>query len=67
RYQTLPFALRWLSDELDPSNLQSAISELIEHKVLRGYAVLVEAKGRPVAQFEHTVALGEEGTKIITK
>ncbi len=67
RYRTLPFAIRWLKDVLEPVKARSTISKLIKHKILRGYAVLVEAKGRPVAQFEHTVALAEGGTKIITK
>ena len=67
RYRTLPFAVRWLKDVLEPGKARSLISKLIKHKILRGYAVLVEAKGRPVAQFEHTVALVEEGTTIITK
>ncbi len=67
RYRTLPFAIRWLNDVLEPVDARSLIYKLIKHKIVRGYAVLVEEKGRPVAQFEHTVVLAEDGTKIITK
>ena len=46
--------------------LLSLLKELARRKVLRSYATLVEASGRPVAQFEHTMAFGDEGLVILT-
>jgi len=33
---------------------------------MRSYPTLVEASGSPVAQFEHTMALDEDGLIVLT-
>jgi len=64
--KTLPFTPRWFLKDYKEARLLSLLKELAERKVVRSYATLVEASGKPVAQFEHTMALGEEGLVILT-
>jgi methionine aminopeptidase len=35
-------------------------------RLVRSYSTLVEASGKPVAQFEHTMGIDERGLVIIT-
>lgn len=64
--RTLPFTPRWYSEEYGKDKLQKIIEELVEKRVLHSYPTLVEASKKPVAQFEHTMALGEEGLMVLT-
>ena len=54
RFRTLPFTSRYFP-ETTPAMLNVMLDKLIQLKVLRSYPVLVEAKGKPVAQAEHTI------------
>ncbi len=65
--KTLPFTPRWFLKDYREARLLSLLKELTKRKVVRSYATLVEASGKPVAQFEHTMALDdEEGLVILT-
>ncbi len=64
--KTLPFTPRWFLEGYREARLLSLLKELARRKVLRSYATLVEASGRPVAQFEHTMVFGDEGLVILT-
>jgi methionyl aminopeptidase len=64
--KTLPFTPRWYSDEFGKGKLPGIVSRLVAKKVLRGYPTLVEASGKPVAQFEHTMSLDENGLLVLT-
>jgi methionyl aminopeptidase len=64
--KTLPFTPRWYSAEFGRDKIQRMISKLVGKKILRAYPTLVEASGNPVAQFEHTMALGEGGLVVLT-
>jgi methionyl aminopeptidase len=57
---TLPFCPRW--------NTKSAFSlkELLQHNVLIGYPALTDISGSKVAQFEHTVYIGENKTEVLS-
>ncbi len=57
----LPYTLRWLEKEKWPLH-----EKLVKKGVARGYPVLVEKMGAPVAQAEHTVIVLEDGCEIIT-
>jgi len=61
--KTLPFTPRWYAAEYGRANLDKMLSELVQRKVVRSYPTLVEASGKPVAQFEHTMAL--EGDEVV--
>src|SRR2546425_1233970 len=63
--KTLPFTPRWFLKDYREARLLSLLKELTKRKVVRSYATLVEASGKPVAQFEHTMALDEEEGLII--
>jgi methionyl aminopeptidase len=63
--KTLPFTPRWYANEFG-AGLRTTIQKLVAKKVLRGYPILVEASGGPVAQFEHTMALDEGGLTVLT-
>jgi len=64
--KTLPFTPRWYTAEFDRDKLPGIINRLVAKKVLRAYPTLVEASGKPVAQFEHTMALEESGLVVLT-
>ena len=64
--KTLPFTPRWYSAEYGKAKLDAIIGKLVAKKVLRAYPTLVEASGKPVAQFEHTMALDETGLVLLT-
>ncbi|MDG6989943.1 MAG: type II methionyl aminopeptidase [Nitrososphaerota archaeon] len=64
--KTLPFTPRWYSSEYPKDKLREILSRLIGKKVIRAYPTLVEASGSPVAQFEHTMALDQDGLVVLT-
>lgn len=64
--KTLPFTPRWYSPQYGKAKLSGMISRLVAKKILRAYSTLVEASGSPVAQFEHTMALDEDGLVVLT-
>ncbi len=64
--KTLPFTPRWYTAEFGRDRLLGMINRLVAKKVLRAYPTLVEASGKPVAQFEHTMALDEGGLVVLT-
>jgi methionyl aminopeptidase len=63
--KTLPFTPRWYAEETG-ARLKEWIPKLVSKKVVRAYPTLVEASGAPVAQFEHTMALDEDGLTVLT-
>ncbi|MFP4045545.1 MAG: type II methionyl aminopeptidase [Candidatus Aenigmatarchaeota archaeon] len=65
-YHKLPFAKRWLTEEISPLRLNMALRQLAERGALYKYPVLKEAEGGNVAQAEHTILVGEE-PEILTK
>jgi methionyl aminopeptidase len=64
--KSLPFTPRWYSEEFGKSRVQGIVSKLVAKRILRGYPTLVEASGSPVAQFEHTMSLDENGIVVLT-
>jgi methionyl aminopeptidase len=64
--RTLPFTPRWFSEHYKEGKLRELLHKLEDRKVVRSYPTLVEASGKPVAQFEHTMALEETGLQILT-
>jgi methionyl aminopeptidase len=67
-YRTMPFCERWLFKEFQSKlMLNSGIKEMLKARVLMAYPVLAEAKGAPIAQFEETVLVTEDGCIPITK
>jgi len=64
--KTLPFTPRWFLDRYGERELKLLIDGLLRRRVLKGYPVLVERTGRPVAQFEHTIYLTEGGVVVVT-
>jgi len=64
--RTLPFTPRWYLSEFGKGKIPGIITRLVAKRVLRAYPTLVEASGKPVAQFEHTMALDEDGLVILT-
>jgi methionyl aminopeptidase len=64
--KTLPFTPQWYSKDIGAGKLEGIVSKLVAKRVLRAYPTLVEASGKPVAQFEHTMALDESGLSVLT-
>jgi methionyl aminopeptidase len=66
RCKTLPFAARWFTDEFSKEDLTLGLKQLQKMKLIRSYPELLEAKQRPVAQAEHTIATSASGVTILT-
>jgi methionyl aminopeptidase len=64
-FNGLPFARRQLR-ELPGDTVSRAIETLRLRGDLTCYPPLVERGGRPVAQAEHTIYLGPDGTEVLT-
>lgn len=64
-FNMLPFALRWITKEMDEKEARSSLDELVKSKIVRAYPILIEANGKPVAQAEHTF-IPTEGGAIVT-
>lgn len=65
-FSTLPFASRWLGPTFEREVAKNALVDLIKHKCLSAYPVLVEQSRSPVAQSEHTVLVNKESSSILT-
>ncbi|MEM3383345.1 MAG: type II methionyl aminopeptidase [Nitrososphaerales archaeon] len=66
RFKTLPFTARWLIDIFDKKEIKKMLDKLTQMKILHAYPVLVEASGKVVAQFEHTLIPTERGAIVLT-
>jgi len=64
-WRGLPIARRYFAD-LDPAELENAISKLSKQGSLMRYPPLVEKEGVMVAQTEHSMYVGKDGVEILT-
>ena len=62
----LPFSSRLIANA-DYEEIEKDLRNLVNMKILRAYPVLVELNGTPVSQAEHTLALTENGTIVLTQ
>jgi methionyl aminopeptidase len=65
-FRGLPFARRQIA-ALPADRIEKTLAALGGRRRLQAYPPLVEASGRPVAQAEHTIYVGEEGTLVLTR
>jgi methionyl aminopeptidase len=65
-FQGLPFARRQLSAFTRPQ-VEQALDTLRRRGALMVYPPLLEAGGRPVAQAEHTIVVGDGGAEVLTR
>ena len=65
-FNMLPFALRWIVKEWEEKEARKMLDFLIKKKVVKAYAILVEANGKTVAQAEHTFIPTQTGGTITT-
>lgn len=65
-FNMLPFALRWITKEMDEKDARSLLDELIKNKVVRAYPVLIESNEQRVAQAEHTFIPTPTGAIVTT-
>jgi len=65
-FNMLPFALRWIVKEWEEKEARKLLDFLIKKKVVKAYAILVEANGKTVAQAEHTFIPTQTGVTITT-
>jgi len=66
-FNMLPFALRWLLKEWEEKEARRLLDILIKKKVIKAYAILVEASGKTVAQAEHTFIPTQTGVTVTTE
>jgi len=65
-FNMLPFALRWIVKEWEEKEARKLLDFLIKKKVVKAYAILVEASGKTVAQAEHTFIPTQTGVTVTT-
>ena len=65
-FNMLPFALRWIVKEWEEKEARKMLDFLVKKKVVKAYAILVEANGKTVAQAEHTFIPTQTGVTITT-
>jgi len=65
-FNTLPFALRWITKSYEEKEARTLLEELIKNKIVRAYPVLNEANGQRVAQAEHTFIPTATGAIVTT-
>lgn len=65
-FRGLPFARRQLAGH-PRERVEATLSALTQQGQLRAYAPLVDLAGRPVAQAEHTLWIGESGIEVLTR
>ena len=53
--------------DADYEEIEKDLRNLVNMKLLRAYPVLDELNGTPVSQAEHTLALTENGTIVLTE
>jgi len=66
RYNGLPFASRWIANELGVPKARLALVQLKQAGVIHEYAPLPEVGGGLVSQSEHTVLILDEKARILT-
>lgn len=59
-FNKLPFAKRWLKNEVSKLKLNLALKQLTDRKALYKYPVLKEVEGGDIAQAEHTVIVKKD-------
>jgi methionine aminopeptidase len=64
--RTLPFTPRWFGRDYEKKRLDELLEALKSKKLMRSYGTLVEASSRPVAQFEHTLAIEDSAVTVLT-
>ncbi|MEM1944233.1 MAG: type II methionyl aminopeptidase [Nitrososphaerota archaeon] len=64
RFHGLPYTLRWLRDLGD--SFLTVHGRLVKTGRVRGYPILAERSGRPVAQAEHTIVVKGDGCEVVT-
>lgn len=67
KYESLPFAIRWIGATTEDIDIVEEVRELLKVKAIRGHPVQVSKKGRPVSQSEHTVFVSDNGPIVLTK
>ncbi|MHA1272316.1 MAG: type II methionyl aminopeptidase [Promethearchaeota archaeon] len=67
-FKHLPFSPRWLENRnLIPKNkIQRIIDSFLRRKIIDKYPILIERTKKPVAQYEHTIIIDENGKTIVT-
>lgn len=65
-FSTLAFCKRWLS-ELNMENYQTSLKALVDKGVVNSYPPLYDIPGSYVAQFEHTIYIGDSSVEVLSK
>nr|6LVH_A Chain A, Methionine aminopeptidase [Pyrococcus furiosus DSM 3638] len=66
-YGTLPFAYRWLQNDMPEGQLKLALKTLEKAGAIYGYPVLKEIRNGIVAQFEHTIIVEKDSVIVTTE
>ncbi len=61
KYKTLPFAKRWLGNNID-----FALAQLVKTGIIQPYPVLKEIAGGLISQAEHTIMVKADSCEVIT-
>lgn len=62
----LPFTTRWLTREFGKGTTKLGLRELLRSKIIHSYPPLVDVSGKKIAQFEHSMIVGDK-TEVYTR
>jgi len=67
-FNHLPFSPRWILREnfVPNKKINRILNAFLRKNILEKYNVLIERTKEPVAQFEHTIVIDNEGNTIVT-
>lgn len=66
KFNMLPFALRWITKDLEEKKARELLEQLVNKKAVQAYPVLIEINEQRVAQAEHTFIPNENGVTVTT-
>lgn len=65
-FGSIVFCRRYL-ERLGVQKYHLGMKQLIDQDIVESYAPLVDREGSHVAQFEHTILIGESGKEVISR
>jgi methionyl aminopeptidase len=67
-FKHLPFSPRWIQRKnlIPNGKIERILNIFLRKKIITNYNILIERTSEPVAQFEHTIVIDNNGNTIVT-
>jgi methionyl aminopeptidase len=68
RYDTLPFDKKWLKEfNISQNDISMGLFKLANNKIINTYKPVYDVKNSYIAQYEHTIHIGQNKVEILTQ